>query len=127
MRSSSHSPSPHGLSVHADPVKKGLPASVEHGGSYRRSYRHRGAVLSRIVKPNFAEYPFQRLSGNSLCGSNGAFLVGRSAQNSAISPRSTISRDPIVEHIRSFQTVSPRTPLNKGKKEQTQLKPDETA
>src|SRR5829696_3523119 len=45
------------------------------------------------------------------------FLVARSAQKGAISHRCASSRSHEMEPVRSFQTVSPRTPVNRGKRE----------
>ena len=50
----------------------------------------------------------ERLSGKWLYGSGRAFLVARSVQNGAPLRRSADSWDPVMEPIRSFQTVSGR-------------------
>src|SRR5215212_10341239 len=56
----------------------------------------------------------ERLSGNSLCGSNGAFFGRPKRQKGAISHRSAGSRSHEMEPVRSFQTVSRDCLVNGG-------------
>jgi hypothetical protein len=58
----------------------------------------------------------ERLSGKSLGGSDRASFGGAKRRKGAHSPRSAGSCDPVMEPIRSFQTVSPRTPVNRARR-----------
>src|SRR5918998_6768883 len=81
------------------------------GGHFRR----RTSQNSVMRKLNFGDNPFQRLSGKSLCGSDGASFGGTKSRKGARSHRCAVSWYPVVDPIRSFQTVSLRTSVNKGK------------
>ena len=67
-----------------------------------------GDESKKASSANFREFHFQRLSGKSLGGSNGAFFGRPKRQKGAISHRSAGSRSYELEPVRSFQTVSGR-------------------
>ena len=81
-----------------------------------------GAFMDALAQalrraPKWLKSSVERLSGKSLCGSNGAFVGSAKRPKRAISYCSAGSRSHELESVRSFQTVSGRGILRSSQEE----------
>src|SRR5215212_3524592 len=89
-----------------------LPPFTKGGVISPAELRNGGSMVRCKLCRNFREFHFPKLSGTSLGRSDRTPFGGAKRRKGAHSPRSADSCDPVMEPIRSFQTVSPRTWVN---------------